>query len=277
MSDAPTVTVEFVDAETGQTIGRSEMPATTLPPSFAPRTTVDFDDSAWQVEGADPVTSEEYLARRHLVLTVRRLGAISSDQIRYSLPTICDPLPPMLPNAPSGELLELHEDDWRQVELVSGSQADAVMAEFDAIRRVYDEYGIAGPDGILRGFGSIHLRQRLTEPLSPALPGRKLRQLLPEIKHVYRGVGFHDTAGGVAGSFALGLGPIAMYGVTDSQTVTTLALHPDDRTTLGVLDSVAAGIATVMRAFDLLFVDWCHCGTVDADQVGDYLRAALRV
>ncbi|GAA1808621.1 hypothetical protein GCM10009682_32970 [Luedemannella flava] len=276
MSDAPTVTVEFVDAETGQTIGRSEMPATTLPPSFAPRTTVDFDDAAWQVEGADPVSSEEYLARRHLVLTVRRLGAINSEQIRYSLPTICDPLPPMLPNAPSGELLELHEDDWRQVELISGTQANAVMADFEAIKRIYDGHGISGPDGILRGFGSIHLRERITEPLSPALPGRQLRRLLPDIQHVYRGVGFRDTPGGVAGSFALGLGPIAMYGVTDNETVTTLALHPDDRATLGLLDSVAAGITSVMRAFDLLFVDWCHCGTVDADQVADYLRAALR-
>ncbi|MFC7481150.1 hypothetical protein ACFQX7_15450 [Luedemannella flava] len=170
MSDAPTVTVEFVDAETGQTIGRSEMPATTLPPSFAPRTTVDFDDAAWQVEGADPVSSEEYLARRHLVLTVRRLGAINSEQIRYSLPTICDPLPPMLPNAPSGELLELHEDDWRQVELISGTQANAVMADFEAIKRIYDGHGISGPDGILRGFGSIHLRERITEPLSPRCP-----------------------------------------------------------------------------------------------------------
>jgi hypothetical protein len=210
------------------------------------------------------------------VLTVRRLGHVPLDQVRYSLPTISDPLPPMLPNAPSGELLELHEDDWRQVELVSGTQATTVMAEFDAIRRVYDEHGVAGPDGVLRGFDSIHLRRRLSEPLSPALPGRQLRRLLPAIQHVYRGVGFRDTAGGVAGSFALGLGPVAIYGVTDRETVTTLALHPDDRSTLGLLTTVADGIAAAMRAFDLLFVDWCHCGTVDADQVGDYLRAALR-
>lgn len=276
MPDAPTVTVEFVDAETGETIGRSEMPAATLPPSFAARTTVDFDNSAWQVEGADPITSEEFVARRHLVLTVRRLGQVPIDQIRYSLPTICDPLPPMLPNAPSDELLSLHEDDWRQVELISGSQANAVMAEFEAIRRVYEEHGVTGPDGILRGFDSIHLRERLPEPLSPALSGRQLRRLLPGIQRVYRGVGFRDTAGGVAGSFALGLGPIAIYGLTDSETVTTLALHPDDRSKLHLLDTVATGIAGVLRAFDLMFVDWCHCGTVDPSEIGDYLRAALR-
>jgi hypothetical protein len=115
----------------------------------------------------------------------------------------------------------------------------------------------------------------LPEPLVPALPGRALRRLLPGIQHVYRGVGFRDTTGGVAGSYALGLGPVAMYGLTDHEAVTTLALHPDDRSTIGLLDDVAAGLAAVMRTFDLLFVDWCHCGTVDADQVGDYLKAAL--
>jgi hypothetical protein len=217
-----TVSVEFVDAASGVVFARSDLPEGHLPDSFAPQTTLHLGDDPWLVEHAEPSSAAELVASGRLVLTVRRLTTVSPHDVLYSLPTICHALPAVGPATMSVDCLELHEDDWRQVELVARSQATAVNAELDAIQVVYEQYGIRDSGGRLVGFNKIHVRPIV--PLLEPVSRQRLRDLLASPGREYGGVRLRDSAEVAVGSFALGVGRLVWYGVAERDSVTVLGL-----------------------------------------------------
>src|SRR5678815_1228616 len=96
-----TIRVVFINANTGEVIGRSDMPLEQLPESFDIATTLQIGQTSWEVDRAEPATSQEFERSRCFVL---------------------------------------HEDDWRQLEFVSADRMDAVAEECEAIRRVYADH-----------------------------------------------------------------------------------------------------------------------------------------
>src|SRR5262245_1696202 len=63
----------------------------------------------------------------------RAKGEIAATgDILYGLPTICDPYPPLAeaPHPPRPGESVLHEDDWRQVEFVSGDNRAYIGQQF---------------------------------------------------------------------------------------------------------------------------------------------------
>ena len=267
---ARTIAVQFVDVSTGQCFARSDVPAEQLPATFAVDTTLTLAGESWSVVQADPPDAAEFRASRRLVLTLSRITSVPARNILYSLPTLCDQLPAVDPAATGANLLQLREDDWRQVELVSAGLADVVATELAAIRRIYDQHAVTGADGGLLGFRDLHLRQRPEPPLIPPLPQTTIRQMLPA-RETFAGVGFVGNAGIAVDSFAFGYGPISFYGLAASETMSVLCLQ------LGRAPSsttyIAAGLGTIMRAFALTLVDWCRCTVVDADSLGSYFEA----
>lgn len=179
MADPATVSVEFVDASSGEVFARTRMPADQLPPSFAPDTTVDIAGNAWSVVRADPPTAAEFSAAGRLVLTLHRIERVSPHDMLYSLSTICDTVPAADPHAPRYNHLALHEDDWRQVELVSAGLDGVVQAEIAAIRLIFMDQAVAGPDGRVVGFRRLHVRAEPAAPLACVLPAAELPHLLP--------------------------------------------------------------------------------------------------
>ena len=265
------MSVEFVDAATGVVFARSDLPEGQLPDSFAPETTLHLGDDPWLVEHAEPSSAEQFVASGRLVLTVRRLTTVSPQDVLYSLPTICHALPAVGPATTPIDCLELHEDDWRQVELVSRSQAAAVEAELDAIQVVYEQHGLRDSGGRLVGFSKIHVRRIV--PLVEPIPQQRLRDLLASSGHEYGGVRFRNSAEVAVGSFAIGVGRLAWYGVTERDSVTVLGLAL--AAAGGRIPAEAVG--PVLREFDLVLVDWCRCAAVGPDNLPDYLAALDRV
>lgn len=268
---ARTISVEFIDADTGKTFARSDLPAGQLPESFAVETTLHLGADPWLVERAEPLTAAEFVLAGRLTLTVRRVRSVPAEEVLYSLPTICDALPVVGPAVAPGAGLALHEDDWRQVELASRSRAASVNAELDAIRYVYERYGQRDAAGRVVGFRSIHIRS--IGPLVEPFPWRQLRGLLPESLHEYEGVSFRGSTGLVVDSFAVGLGSLSWYGVDKGGDVAVLGLH--FAAAGGPVP--AAWIEPIMRAFDLVVVDWCRGAAVEADHLTEYLRAVGRI
>ncbi|MEV6488795.1 hypothetical protein AB0M20_09175 [Actinoplanes sp. NPDC051633] len=226
------VSVFFVDAGTGETFARSDMPAGQVPVTFAPATTVQIGDDSWEVERADYVTDSR------LVLTVRRLSTMPPREILYSLPSIADGLPPAGPGHSGEPVLDLHEDDWRQVELVSSALGPQVSAEFDEIERVLSAQAQHDAEGRVIGYRNIHLRS-LTSLVTPVpWPGRDTGEV---------------RLGGspVAGSFAHNLGGAWCYGVAGPAGATVVGLHPN-------ATPVAASLRPLLVEHDLLVVDWCR-------------------
>jgi hypothetical protein len=271
MSEAArVVSVEFIDAATGRVFARSDMPASQLPDSFAPKTTLHLGGDPWLVDRAEPSSAAEFVASGRLVLTVRRLTTVSPQDVLYSLPTICDALPVVGPMPAPVDCLEFHEDDWRQVELVSRSQAMTVDTELDAIQIVYEQHGIRDSDGRVIGFNKIHVRPG--DPLIESVSWQRLRELLVPSSHEYGGVQFRGSAEMAFGSFALGVGPLVWYGLTahDNVTVLGLTFATDD----GPISTEA--IEPVLREFDLALVDWCRCAAIGPDSVAEYLAGLDR-
>jgi len=259
------VSVEFVDADTGYVIGRSDLPVGQLPESFDPDTTVQLGEDSWVVERADPVTAAEFVTAGRLTLTLRRLVQVPLSEILYSLPTICSVLPAVGRPGGSGERLELLEDDWRQVELVSRSLLAEVETEFSAIRRIYEEHAHRDPEGRVFAFDKIHVRSIVS--LAESLPWSRLRTLLPASQPPYEGVGFRGHPDIAVGSFVRpDDGGWWWYGLRDEDLVSVLGLHiGSDRGPLPV-----ASVEPILRAFDLMVVDWCQCAAVDADGLANY-------
>jgi hypothetical protein len=87
----------------------------------------------------ESVTRAEYSKTRQLTIIMRKIevSRVPLDNIFYSLPTICDALPGTVGGSTKlgKNVLDLHEDDWRQIEFVSGDLRTIVDAQLAQIRR----------------------------------------------------------------------------------------------------------------------------------------------
>lgn len=272
MAGAKTVRVTFVDGETGRELGRSELAAEALPETFEVETTLHLGDADWVVERAEPPTAARFLATGALTLTLRRVESVRPDGILYSLPTLCEGLPPLSGPAGDGDVFEIHEDDWRQVELIS-AELDALIAEeLLAVRRVYDEHARRDEHDRLYGFEAIHVRTGPDRPLPRPVSLQRLSSILPPVDHRYTGVEFRG-AGVIAGSFAFAVGPLVLHGLAEDDLATTLCVAVGRPGTPERLADAAGALREAMRSFDLRLVDWCRCAVVTADSIADHLAA----
>lgn len=131
------ITLELRDEALGETIASDEVPLDSLPPSFQGMdTTLTVGDAQYKVVRGDPETRDAIAKAGKVTLTVRKLVAVDPKAILYSVPTIED-VQPSLVVAGSDETpsIRVHEDEWRQVELVHASHRAAVDAELEDIRR----------------------------------------------------------------------------------------------------------------------------------------------
>ncbi|WP_422770353.1 hypothetical protein ACN28C_27185 [Plantactinospora sp. WMMC1484] len=265
------VRVVFIDADTGARIGRTELPVGQLPETFQPATTLELADATWVVERAEPPTAAQFAATGALTLTLRRIESVPVDDILYSLPTLCATLPAVAAAPAGADRLELHEDDWRQVELVSADLGDEVQAELRTVRRSFEEHARRDEQGRIHGFRGIHVRTRPVRPLSRPVSRNRLLNLLPPGARDLGGIGFRGQRGIVPSSFAVAVGRVRLYGLTDGDSVAVLAVkaEPDPAPQPGLV----TGLARVMQEADLLLVDWCRVAVVGPGSVGDYLAA----
>jgi hypothetical protein len=269
VADDDEVEVTFVDGATGSEIGRSKMSRSQMPASFETRTTVDIGDEKWLVDRADPSGPAEVAAARTLVLTLRRIERLPPGDILYSLPTICDAVPAMADAGITAAHLEIHEDDWRQLEMISAGLRDVALAELRAIRAIREEHARRNADGQLAGFDAIHVRAQPARPLPVPLPQRLL-SMLPRADHEYGGVAFTGMPGAAAGSFAAAFGPVQLYGLADGDAIQVLCLHGPVPPP-GPPPDLISGLQHAMRAFSIVLVDWCQCSIIEPASLRDYL------
>ena len=96
------IRVEFFDESTGKCFAQSDMPLERLPQSFEAATTMHRPDQDWTVLRADPMTSAEFSRTGKLKLWVRRVEKISMidpHDILFSLATLSDELPEIVPGS----------------------------------------------------------------------------------------------------------------------------------------------------------------------------------
>lgn len=270
------IEVTFVDAASGEEFARTVLDPEQLPETFAIETTLHIGDDPWQVVASEPVSRGAIVREGRLRLTLRRqrqVTALDPRQVKFGMPTICDPLPPADPTVSLAdlELFVINEDLWRDVEWVGRWHARDIEANFAEIGAIRAES--PGP------FDRLHLRSSPPVSLQGAgLTVGDVSQALGPAAERLDGVVI-DTmgAGYVREGFAFRLteDPGAhVYGFCDGGEVVVLALHRDgDRE---ATPAALGGLMDLTRRADADLVVWRYCDRLTEDGALDaWYRSGL--
>lgn len=252
--------VQFVDEQTGQIVAETYAPLSTLPQSFEAETHLELGGQHWDVVAADPVTADLFARSGTLALTLRRVHVTQRDatDILYSLPTICDVIPPIAQGTTKlhKRVFELHEDEWRQIEFIPSSFNAEIQEEMKAIRYIY-ETATVGP-----GFRALHLRQRIPTPLS--LPMPLVLSAFPD-PQLYDGIAYERIAGLIDAGFGFDSARTILFGEQRHAFVTTLCLARSHA--MNHEEAWTERVKAWMTHHELLLVDWCRCMAYDAQSL----------
>jgi hypothetical protein len=273
MADGKLIRVLFAEADSGASLGWSEMPAEQLPDSFEARTTLHLNDGDWEVVTAEPMTRSGYQLTGELHLTLRKItiGTIHPSKVLFSLPTICDEVPGVASGTSKlgRKVLELHEDDWRQIELVALSHQLQIDNCLAAVRQVYAEQRTA--DGFFKG---LHVRNEVARPLEDCrLSLQAFLNYFPSLT-LLEGLAYRYVAGLIEGGFACAApSGLQLYGVEKAGSVTALGLLPAKVGPCVELEGHA--LARLMRDHGLSLVDWCRAWQVHGSdgEVAEYFKS----
>lgn len=270
----------FVDARTNAPFIRSNVPASQLPETFALETTMHVGDQDYRVLRAAPETKAEFVRTGRLTLETVNVEVQSVDlhAVWHTLPTIHGTLPELDATADGSHALQMHEDDWRQVELVSIEHRNIIVRHIEEVREVLASASsftdaerkkiasIADAMGKARGVGRygrmerIVLRDDLTEPLG------SISLSVDDIADArvfgtrLDGVRFRSAGGLVRGSYAFASrSGVGIYGLCSGDRIRVVGLHgPPPSPDSGEFDWIEA-----IGARGLVLVDWCSGVAVD--------------
>jgi hypothetical protein len=250
--------VEMFDAEELIQFQPVDLPPDRLPPSFEASTTLHLGDRNFQVVEARPMTAAEFIASGKLRLVLRevRIEQVDVKDILFSLPTIDGVLPAIAQGSTklNKQVVEIHEDDWRQVEFVALALQDHIDEHLRAIQRIYEEERVDDA-----GFRKLHVRESLTVPLAGMkLTVRDLLAAFDTPPAQLDGIAFHGVAGLVANGFALRLlSGIELLGAVDDvgQVVALCLSHARPN---NALERDLPALARFAQRYQLSLINWCH-------------------
>ena len=256
-----TIHVEYFDASTGKCFAQCAMPLEKLPQSFEAATTMHRGDQDWEVLRAEPMTAAEFSRTGKLKLVMRRVNKIEHvdpSKILFSLPTVSNDLPGIEPGSTKIDkrVIELHEDDWRQVELVSRSLQPQIDEEIAGIERIHRDQRV-GP-----GFKNVHVREEIPSPIATAIALPELREACGRQATWLDGIALHGVAGLVERGFAVKLiSSIELYGQCQGDRITVLALQ--NRVMNNSADHDLESLAAFFARQELSLVNWCAAQQID--------------
>jgi len=253
------VQMTVINADDGQFIAKSALRPEDIPERFDLETTIHLGDQEFHVVEADPIDRERYTKSGKLTLKVRKVEYISPQEILFSLPTICNEIGAIVPADTIGKrILQMHEDDWRQIELISKSLSAKIEGELSSIEEIYREKRVA------EGFKALHVRKEIKEPLTSCNLTLTELKLKLEFTTVFDGIGYY-TFGGPAESglvkngFAFeGAAGLIVYGLVLNDVCTTIGITGSNVTDP---EQAAGGMARLLANFELVLVDWCRAST----------------
>lgn len=270
-----TIQVSFIDVELRKEFAKSNMPVSQIPKSFEAHTTINIQQNDWEVVESRPMTSEEFSIKGKLTLYLRKIKkeTVCPENILYSIPTISNELPAIKEG--SSKLgknnLELHEDDWEQIEFVSKDFENIVDLELKKIELIYQE-GSKELDEFI-AFTEIYNRNELKQPIKrKVIPYNELIHYFKKID-VLDGVTFQGVAGIVQSSFALKLETdMYLYGIEKNGYVEVMCLALNNKSNISAEN--LSTIETIMHKYELLLVDWCNIVKIPSVNVSlnDYLN-----
>ncbi|WP_295126293.1 hypothetical protein [uncultured Chitinophaga sp.] len=243
------IRVMFIDADTGQTLGTSDLSPEQLPESFEIPTTLELGNHKWEIQEADPISADIFLKTKQLTLILKRLDSIDPTSIIFSLPTISSEVPSVEGWQPYPAFVTyITDDDWRQSEFINISKLSLIGSEMDEVKAVCIHEGREVENGG-RIFNKIHVRAKIGEP-QIFIAMYELKNLL-KTKEV-GSIAFSGYPGFVKNGFAINTPNAQFYGIEENGVVKTLCMH-------AFTDNASLEMERVKKTFHLVFVEWCNC------------------
>jgi hypothetical protein len=268
-----TVETLFINASTGKAIAQADMPVERLPQSFAQETTMHIGDEDWKVIKAEPMTAEEFIQTGKLVLTLQIVVKVPVKNILFTLPTLCNEIPKILSGSTKKgkNVLELHEDDWRQIEFISLSYRSAIDLELAKIRSIYREASIN--NGHFLAFKNIHVRQQINTPLPEEISLDQFASFFTSALYRYEGISYQGADGLVDGGFAFRTSATLFYGQQVEGIVKILGVKVVEKVPAENKD-IAHSFQSFMAAYNLYLMDWCkpQLITANGETIGKFLE-----
>lgn len=243
-----TIAVTFIDDNTSDPIGTSEIPPEQLPGSFDQPASMHVAGKDWQVAFAQPAKAKEWLKEKKLTLYLLPPDQPNPYKVFYTIPSISNDLPAT--TAVSNPLfndfmLELSEDDWRQIEYLPLSNLTAIQNTMKEVE------AILTPDNTEeapRYFKRMHIRKLPRRQLS--IPFDEFtQQLTIAAKGSLRFTGSRPNHI-VEDGFALRTSNYTYYGTSKNGIIHELNLQR--------FECADDEFNHIAQRFNLTLVDWCR-------------------
>ena len=245
------VKTTFIDDETGSTIGVTKMVAEDLPETFEVQTTMHISDVEWEVVSASPQTRIQYAKSKCLTLRLRKIEWNNPASILYSLPSICDGMPALGDKSVSTDDCVLHEDDWRQLELVARQHTEEIEVQILAIRQIHEHHSVDV------GWNSVHCRGKPDPPIPASFDVQDICRFFGSNAPI-RGVTYTGAQTTIATGFSIKpYDGLTLYGLSPDGGVTVLGIVNETRAT--VLDAAIANLSSLAIEYELDLLHWCRC------------------
>ena len=246
-----TIEVEFIEESSNELFTVSSLSIDQLPDTFEVDTTLHIGDEDWSVVRAVPSTKSEFEKSGCVQVFITKSLPVDPQQILFSIPSISNDLASTIATDSMEDVFVVHEDDWRQCEIVSNSHASDIHIELTDILQIVENNSVS------IGFENIHVRKRITKPFTDrTLPLSLLHEHFTVVQTM-NGVGFSSQVGIIDRGFALVIdsGWIIWGQLSeDKQTIDYLCLNqPETNIQQNRFTEV---MDTLLLDYHLSFVDW---------------------
>jgi len=236
-----------VSDNSGTVLVSEDVPLDHLP-DFTTSTTFQLGSDTWHVTNVQPPLRAEVAQTRQLQVTVAKIQKIDPSKLRYSLATISNDFPTVHSESIQeyAEVLELAEDDWRQIDILPRTVLPEVDSNLTAIAAIHRNNDTG------YGFSDIHVRQGLDHPFHDnPLTMADLMACLPEAQQLAGVRITYPATAMVDQGFAIRLpSQLIVYGNVVDGLIDHLAINdPNSQTALAELDSL-------LSHYELIVVDW---------------------
>ncbi len=257
------IAVRFIDISSGEIIGDVRLPISRLPQTFHDfYTTLAIGNENWQVVEADPMTADEFTQTGHLQLKVSKVTMMSPSDIKYSLPTLCDPIPIPDETSRRGDknIFEIHWDLWRQREWISIDFLPEIDHELSAIENIFENHMLDA--GV---YENLHVRTLIPNPIQQAISLQQVLDYFPAILEQFDGIAYLSEDKLIRGGFAFKIEGGIIYGIHEGDNVHTLAVIPQQDWASMSSRNIGAMI-DLMNTHQLFFVDWINIRKIEGIQ-----------
>ncbi len=185
---------------------------------------------------------------------------IDPDDILFSMPTIEDSLPRIVESSTSDiAMLEIHEDDWRQLEFISRDHQENIDKEMEQIQQIFDNEAVEAEIEVetevetILAFNEIHVRQLIPRPINKPFTFNKLSEYF-NADLTKGNLKFQGYSGVVENAFYIKIDGIEYYGQTENNKIVVLCLYNADSKE-DLINSIVK-LTNLLISENLLLVDW---------------------